>query len=246
MVNNVYVYSTPDKLAEKLSDEFMNEINNSKNNYYLAISGGSTPVVLFKKLAQQPYNEKINWEKLHIFWCDERCVPPYDSESNFGLAKKTWLDFIKIPEQNIHRIKGEENPNEEAVRYAMELDKNLPSQENGFPQFDRILLGVGEDGHTASIFPGKNFLFTFSNFCGVAKHPESGQFRISLTRGVLNSSKHATFIVTGKKKSKILADIIKHHPISKSYPAASINPGEGFLDWEIDEEASKDVKDILK
>ncbi len=238
MFKDVKIFDTAQKLADSLSLEIQNAANDNLNRFMLAVSGGSTPSILFRRLGQPPFKSEVNWNKLHFFWCDERCVEPDNSESNFGEVKKNLFDFITIPESNIHRIRGEADPNEETVRYANEIENFLPSKENKLPQFDWILLGVGEDGHTASIFPGKNFLFIYSNIAGVAQHPATGQKRISLTKEVLNNAKRITFIVTGKAKAKILSEIFNGLPISKNYPAAEIKPVNGIIDWMIDKEAA--------
>ncbi|MCL5030767.1 MAG: 6-phosphogluconolactonase, partial [Bacteroidetes bacterium] len=204
MYNNVKIFDSPIELARSLSLEIQSAVNNKADKFALSISGGSTPTILFNQLAQPPYKNEINWNKLNFFWCDERCVSPTDSQSNYGEVKKNLFDFISIPEMNIHRIRGESDPNEETVRYASEVESCLPFTENKLPQFDWVLLGVGGDGHTASLFPGKNFLFIYSNIAGVAQHPATGQKRISLTKEVLNNSKRISFIVTGKSKAKVI------------------------------------------
>lgn len=236
--NKVKVFNTAVELAESLSSRLKEEINQSSNIFNLAISGGSTPKVLFNNLADEVYRQSINWSNTNIWWCDERCVPPEDSESNFGMTKKILLNNISIPAENIHKIKGEDDPSREAVRYAMDIEKVLCEGRNCLPEFDRVLLGIGEDGHTASIFPGKNLLFLYSNIVGVAQHPVTGQKRITLTKEVLNNAKEVTFVVTGKAKAKILSEIISNHPVSKNYPAAEIKLASGDIEWLIDKEAA--------
>ena len=238
MYNNVKTFNTPLELANSMSEEIQNSVKECSDKFSLSISGGSTPIILFNHLAQPPFKNEIDWNKLNFFWCDERCVFPTDSQSNYGEVKKSLFDFISIPEINIHRIRGEADPNEETVRYASEIESTLSFTENNLPQFDWVLLGVGDDGHTASLFPGKNFLFIYSNIAGVAQHPSSGQKRISLTKDVLNNSKRITFMVTGKNKAKIVSEILNGLPASKNYPAAEIKPTNGIIDWMIDKEAA--------
>ena len=232
------VFDTPGKLAENLANQFKDAVNSSNNNFYIAISGGSTPVTFFNRLAAKPFNDEIEWTKVHFFWCDERCVPPENTDSNYGMTKINLFDKIKIPQDNIHRIKGESDPNQETVRYVNEIENNVCNDENSLPRFDWVFLGMGEDGHTASLFPNKNLLFIFSNIAGVAQHPQSGQKRVSLTFDVLNNAKHITFVVTGKDKSKILYEIINELPAGKNYPSAKIKPLNGNIDWLIDKEAA--------
>ncbi len=236
--NRVKIYDTPELASEKLSLRLREEINKKDGVFNLSVSGGSTPEVLFKKLASEEFNKSIDWNKTHFWWCDERCVPPDDKESNFGLTHNLLLNRISIPLENIHRIKGEAEASKEAVRYATDMEKMLGTGNNGIPVFDRVLLGLGKDGHTASLFPGKNLLFVYSNLVGVARHPESGQRRITLTKEVLNRAERITFLITGREKAKILSEILQNHPVSKNYPAAEIKPLNGILDWVIDKEAA--------
>ena len=238
MRKKIEIFNTPEKLAENLAIRFKEAVNLHKRNFYLAISGGSTPIIFFKKLAEPPFNDGIEWNKVHFFWCDERCVPPGNPESNFGMTKINLFDKIKIPQENIHRIKGESDPDEETVRYGKEIEKSVLNGENNLPRFDWVLLGMGEDGHTASLFPGKKLLSVYSNISGIAQHPQTEQKRISLTFDVLNNAKRITFVVTGKDKAKILADILNELPISKNYPSAKIKPANGTIDWMIDKEAA--------
>jgi len=232
------VFDNAEKLAEDLAGRLNDAVNQQKENYCLAISGGSTPIIFFKRLAEEPFKSEIEWNRVHFFWCDERCVPPDNSESNFGMTKTDLFDKIKIPSENIHRIKGESDPKEETFRYVNEIEDLVPKGKNSLPQFDWVMLGMGEDGHTASLFPNKELLFTYSNIAGIAQHPQTGQNRISLTFDVLNNAKRITFVVTGKKKAKILAEILKGQPSSKIYPSAQIKPIDGTIDWLVDKEAA--------
>ncbi len=238
MNDNVTIYNSPEELAKNTSERLREAINKSKDKFFLSVSGGSTPEVFFSRLSRSPFKDTIQWDKLNMFWCDERCVPPENSDSNYGMTKRLLLDHISIMQKNIHRIKGEANHNEEAIRYAKEIEESLPLDENRFPVFDWILLGLGNDGHTASIFPDQNFIFVYSNFCGVSSHPETAQKRISLTTQVINNAKRISFIVTGKKKAKILSEIIKRFPRSKGYPASAIKPEDGILEWIVDKDAA--------
>ena len=167
----------------------------------------------------------INWQKVQIFWGDERCVPPEDEESNYGITKNLLLDKITIPKENIHRIKGADIPENEARRYASEIKTFVPV-EGGLPRFDIILLGLGEDGHTASLFPRKELSAIAQNICGVAVKPHpagsEGQKRISLTKDTICNAEKIFFLVTGNKKAKILSEIINDAPVSENYPASEI------------------------
>jgi 6-phosphogluconolactonase len=145
------------------------------------------------------------------------------------------LDHVSIPSKNIHRIFGENDPVEEAKRYAQEIGKFVPTSNSGFPQFDWILLGLGTDGHTASIFPGSNVLIEQENICAIAIHPESGQQRITLTLPVINNSKRVSFLVTGENKALVIAKILTGAEESKSLPASFVRPVNGILEWYLDQ-----------
>ncbi len=234
------IYPTNLETAEKLAKvlRFVADENLVyRKDTNIAISGGSTPKSLFKILADE-HKEKINWKTLHFFWVDERCVPPEDKESNFGMTKKILFDNIDIPEENIHRIKGENPPEKEAVRYSAVLDKYL-SFEDGLPRFDLVILGMGTDGHTASIFPNQLELFNSENTCAVSVHPGSGQKRITLTGNVINNGTRVAFMITGEDKASVVAEIIKKKSGYEKNPSAHVNPLKGIYEWYLDSGAAK-------
>lgn len=229
----IKVFQSKSELANYFCEELY-KLSISKAKIFIALSGGSTPKIIFEVLASN-YKEKIKWEKLHLFWSDERCVSPEDDESNFRMTKKYLLDHIEIPEGNIHRIKGENDPKIEAERYAQEIEKTVSSA-NGFPRFDLVMLGIGEDGHTASIFPDQMHLLDSDKICDVAIHPSTGQKRVTMTGRVINNSNAVIFLITGKSKAVILKEILEEK--KKIYPVEFINPLSGNLHYYIDKEAS--------
>ena len=236
------IFPLPANLAFHVVQEFIQLSNTAadlREKTNIALSGGSTPKMLFQLLSQSPYRDKIKWEVLHFFWSDERCVPPDHPESNYGMTQKKLLQYIKIPNSNIHRIKGESLPDEAAHSYSTEIYKNVPSYDDGIPRFDWILLGVGDDGHTASLFPGSEVLYIRDKLCAVAVHPVSGQHRITMTLPLINHAKRVTFLVTGKSKRKIVFDIFNQTPGFERYPAAHVNPVQGKLVWLLDKAAAK-------
>ena len=246
MERRIRKFKTADDLSLELAENFKEQVkvkSGMKENFYISLSGGSTPKLLFRILASPPFAQKINWEHVHLFWGDERCVPPEDNESNYGMTKNLLLDKIKIPPENIHRIKGEANPEEEAARYSEEI-KSTVLIEEGLPRFDYIFLGMGEDGHTASLFPGKELHSVSQNICGVAEktvsvnNGEMIQKRISLTKDVICNGEKIFFLVTGNTKAQTLSEIIKEAANSNNYPAAGIHNIYGFSDWWIDEAAA--------
>ena len=242
MVPNIRIFTKPEIMADSLAEEFYRYVNNqflTKNTLYVALSGGSTPLFFFKNLSQfdQQKRNKVDWKKIHFFWGDERCVPPDHEDSNFGSANEVLFSLINIPPENIHRIEGENDPEQEAERYSKLILKLVPSK-NDLPIFDWIFLGVGEDGHTASIFPNQMDLISSSKICAVSTHPESNQKRITLTGTVINLARRVTFMATGEEKQEIVSHIINNEPPAKKYPAAKIVPKNGILDWYLDSQAA--------
>lgn len=206
---------------------------------HIALSGGSTPKVVFDELAAD-FHDSIDWTKVHFYWGDERCVPPDDEESNYKMTVDHLLSKIDVPEENIHRIYGENIPKEEALRYSEVLKSRLPLFE-GVPQFDLIILGMGDDGHTASIFPYNIHLWASANVCEVAVHPDSGQKRITITGKVINNAKKVAFLVTGNSKTAKVREIVGKNGDYQAYPASLVAPKSGGLDWFLDGAAAGDL-----
>ncbi|MFG0288143.1 MAG: 6-phosphogluconolactonase [Rhodopirellula sp. JB044] len=218
--------SDPATLAAEFAKEFADwSARQTHDKISIALSGGSTPKILFKLWAEQ-YADVIEWSRLHFYWGDERCVPPGDPESNYGVAKKLLFDKVPVPPENIHRVLGEADPQEERSRYEDEIRSVVALRANGLPQFDLMLLGMGDDGHTASIFPHQRELLTSNEICEVAQHPVSGQTRITLTGPVIKAAKKTVFLVTGAGKKSVLADVIHHKGEFESYPASYIDEGD--------------------
>lgn len=239
-MQNIIIYPDPNKLVKnfarhlkKLAEETIKE----KDLFHLVLSGGSTPKILFKELKKN-YSNKIDWSKVHIYWGDERCVEPESDESNYGEAFRLFISHLNIPENNIHRIIGENDPEEEAKRYSKEIVDNV-SLVDKIPQFDLIILGLGTDGHTASIFPEQLEFIGSAKICKVAVHPITKQKRITLTRRVINNSKNAAFLVTSDDKSLILSEILNKKLGYKQYPASYINLKNGKLNWYLDKDSSQ-------
>jgi len=227
---------------EKLADEFayqFQELTESNDKIHVALSGGSTPKVVFDYFATH-FADKIDWSKVYLYWGDERCVPPTDAESNYKMTADHLISKIDIPAANIFRVLGENDPAEEAIRYGKVLDQELPKA-NEIPQFDLVMLGMGDDGHTASIFPDSIQLWDSSHNCEVATNPDSGQKRITITGKIINNAKRVTFLVTGASKAEKLREIVKQEGNSRIYPASLVNPATADLIWFVDQEAAKEV-----
>jgi 6-phosphogluconolactonase len=234
----IKIFSSPRELAEKFAKELVNMIRKSanvKNTFKIALSGGSTPELLYQILGEK-YAETVPWQFVHFFWGDERCVPAENNESNFGMVRNKLISKIEIPSTNIHRIKGEDDPEGEARRYSEEITLFTLSR-GGIPSFDLILLGLGEDGHTVSIFPGHLDLFDSDEICEVVTHPATRQKRITFTGRILNNATAVAFLVSGKKKADVVKKMFKNDPLALNYPASYVVPVNGRLTWFIDQEA---------
>jgi 6-phosphogluconolactonase len=237
---SIKIFLSPYELAEKFAEELVKTITESAKKrkiFSIALSGGSTPQLLFSVLGDH-FSKSAPWEYVQFFWGDERCVPPDSRESNYGMAMRKFLEKIKIPASNIHRIIGESDPEKEAYRYSEEISEYTVKRD-GMPIFDLIILGLGEDGHTASIFPGNKELLDSSKICEVAVHPSTLQKRITLTGRVINNADFVNFLVTGAKKADIVEKIINKNPVAINFPAYFIVPVYGELRWLIDKEAGR-------
>lgn len=234
----IYIASTALSLFSKLAAllQEMSVRAQSEDRYLsIALPGGSTPKKFYEYLSG-PVAQHIIWDRIHFYWGDERCVPPESPESNYGMTAAALLNKIKMSSNNIHRIHGENNPEEEVKRYAYTITRQVPGDDSILPRFDWIILGLGTDGHTASLFPPLPPVQT-KGICTLAIHPQSGQNRISLTLPVINNSRRISFLVTGQAKSEIIASILKHDSVKNVYPAAQVQPVSGILEWFLDKAA---------
>ncbi len=237
MNRNFIVFKNAEVLADQVSGLLMNQIARAKGSqFHLAISGGSTPNLLYAALASK-YADSVLWQKAHFWWVDERMVSPDDPASNFGVVHQLLFSKIDIPEMNIHRIRGENEPFQEANNYIRQIKGSL-NMNIGWPQFDLILLGMGEDGHTASIFPNHLELLNSERICEVVTRPDTFQQRITLTGKAINNAEKVCFLVTGANKVGCLSEILLKKEKAKLLPAAYIHPINGELVWYADESAT--------
>lgn len=191
--------------------------------FHIALSGGQSPAVCFQALATRP---ELNWEQVCFWWSDERCVPPDHADSNYGLAKRLLLRPLRIAKSQIERLRGEQAPEQEAQRYAQALRDRVPLN-NALPQLDLVLLGLGTDGHTASLFPGDPESLNTQALCRAVQHPD-GSARLTLTPRLINAARCVAFLVTGSNKQQMLKQLVSgsHSQI----PAQHIRPlGELWL-----------------
>jgi 6-phosphogluconolactonase len=239
--NDPQIFTFPDTehLASILTVEILNLVKNSMSTgrrFNIALSGGSTPRILFEHIAKF-YKDPGIWDNVSFYWVDERCVHPDHPESNFRMANEIFLCNLPHPNEQVFRMKGEEDPHLEANRYSRLIFNQVHNADN-LPAFNLIMLGLGGDGHTASIFPGQLELLWTDNFCDVGVHPGTGQKRITLTGKVINNAENVFFLVSGREKAKMVARIICEGSGKEELPATFINPEHGNLSWFLDEAAA--------
>ncbi|AWW33438.1 6-phosphogluconolactonase [Mannheimia varigena] len=228
------IFPTAQDAVKQIAQEFI-EYSRQNRVVHISLSGGSTPKLLFKTLAAEPFKSEVQWQNLHFWWGDDRMVRPTDPESNYGEVQKLLFDHINIPAENIHRIRGEENVEQELARFSQELTACVPDL-----AFDWIILGMGTDGHTASLFP-RHTDFNDQNVAVIAKHPETGQIRISKTASLIEKAKRITYLVTGGSKAEILKEIQTTPAENLPYPAAKIKAKNGVTEWVLDSDAAKNL-----
>ena len=230
----VRVSPGPQGVAEEAADfltAIFKDAARERGRFLLAVSGGSTPLPLFRLLASKGYSSKIDWGRVHLFWADERCVPPVHKDSNFGAANDALLSKVPIPKDNVHRIMGELPPDEAARAYEAELLRYF--NRDGLPRFDLVLLGLGADGHTASLFPGSDALKERDRLAVSVYVEKLKSHRVTLTLPVINNTANVVFLVTGREKADVVKEVLSGEGAGR-YPAGLVRPVDGRLAWLLD------------
>lgn len=233
------IFPDPGAVSQAAADHFLS-LAHGHDRFSVALSGGSTPRRLFKTLAATPFREHIPWERIHIFWGDERCVPPEHPGSNYRLACEALLNHVPIPKRNIHRICGELEPEAAAQAYAAELRDFF---DTAWPTFDLIWLGLGQDGHTASLFPGSDAVVEAKRpvVAVTAHYQDRPARRVTLTPPAINAARHVVFLVTGESKAETLQAVLEGPYQPRTCPAQIVQPTEGQLRWLVDAAAGTNV-----
>jgi len=237
--SNIFVFATPEQLALAAVERFVdysNELRNISEPFSVALAGGNTPRQVYELLASEPFKKQIEWSKVHLFFGDERCVPPGHPDSNYAMVNEALISKVPIPANNVHRIIGEGNANANALAYEEELRAFFAGL--SWPRFDLVLLGMGEDGHTASLFPNSTALREMSRWVVPSRNQQSGQERITLTVPVFNHASRIAFLVTGKKKAQRLKEVLRPEPGTEQLPVQAIAPINGILEWLVDGDAA--------
>ena len=246
----INIYPDGPAVARAFADHIVRRLEaKGEGPLFWALSGGSTPKLLFQLLAAE-YRERIDWGRLHFFWGDERCVPHDDPESNFGEVKKLLFDHVPVNWDQVYAVDTTLEPEEAAAAYGELMMRVLPSNSDGLPILDVNMLGMGGDGHTASIFPhNQDELLHHAAICAVATHPESGQQRVTMTGPTLMAADEVCFLVTGAGKTEKVREILGADAGAEdggkadasgaaNYPAAHVKPTSGKLFWFLDEAAA--------
>jgi len=213
-----------------------------RKRFLVALSGGSTPKALYATLTSAHIAHRLDWTKVHFFFGDERGVPPEHPESNFGLAQTMLFEPLQIPPSSIHRMQGEQSPEAAAINYERILRQLTATPEDQWPVLDLVLLGMGDDGHTASLFPGTPAVTEPTRWVVPGSAPQGTRSRITITLGVINHASVILFLVTGRNKAPVVQRILERSADDPSpYPAASVQPEHGRLLWYLDRAAAAEL-----
>jgi len=242
MAAEIIVVENPAALHRAGADEFSRcarEAISARGRFTVAVSGGSTPQGTYALLAEYEKDpaKRLPWDKIHVFFSDDRHVPPTDKDSNFRAANESLLSKISVPQQNVHRILTELEANEAAARYEKDLQNFFQPAASNWPGFDLIMLGMGPDGHTASLFPGSAALNENSRWVVANWVEKLKTWRITFTFPLINHAAEILFLVAGEDKSQVLKEVLQGKP--GVYPCQRVKPINGRLLWIIDKAAAK-------
>jgi len=221
----VYRYTDPEAVAAAAAKRYLDTAKRAvdkSDRFIVVLAGGNTPRLLYSLLAESPYREKVPWDKTYFVFGDERCVPPDDEASNYRMVHETLFGPLEIPAHRVLRMKGEQAPTDAARRYAVRLGDLFLNRSKR--HFDLVLLGVGADGHTASLFPGTPALEEREQWVTALEVPKLDAWRVTLTLPALNSARRVMFLVTGEEKAQVVAEAfggVKHaapHPCERVTP----------------------------
>lgn len=236
-MTEIRVYPTSDQLMQAAAEQVIGAGSAAiaaHKRFDLALTGGATPGPLYRLLATAPYAARLDWGAVHMFWGDERCVPPQHPDSNYRLARETLLDHVPLPAANIHRIRGEDDP----VQAALAYESTLRAHFGAAPRFDLVLLGLGADGHAASLFPNAPALAERQRLAIAAYAAEHKWWRVTLTYPVLNAAAQVMFLVSEGSKADILHAVLEGPRHPQELPAQGVRPHDGRLLWLADAAAA--------
>ena len=244
MKPEIVVLADPGAVAIEAANRIVRLAHESiaaQGRFTIALSGGSTPRALYVLLASKEYRARIEWDRALVFWSDERCVPPHDADSNYHLAHETLLSKVPVPSGSVHRVMGEADPEHAAMLYEQIIRREVPSADD-IPAFDLILLGMGLDGHTASLFPGTMALRETHRLVAANYVPQLNAHRITFTMPLVNAAANAMFLVAGGDKADALRAVLEGEFQPDALPAQMVRPGSGQLAWLIDRAAGAQIR----
>ena len=212
----------------------------TKGEFDVALAGGSTPRVTYEILAKSA--STLQWEKVHVFFGDERCVPPDHSDSNYGMARDALLSKVPIPANNVHRMKGEDDAPAAAEQYEGEMRRHFRLGNGELPRFDLVMLGMGDDGHTLSLFPKSEALNETSRLVAANWVEKFHQHRLTFTYPVVNNAAEIMFLVAGAGKAKVVSEVLGKNPPDDRYPVQKIKPADGRTLWLLDRTAAQGLQ----
>lgn len=240
--HNIEVYETPKELAWAAAMRFASLAEQSvseRGRFTVALSGGSTPKALFSILAERPFADALPWHSIYFFWGDERCVPPDHADSNYRMTNETLLSKVAIPPENVFRIPAEDEDHKRAAaNYSTTIQQFFNSDS---PQFDLVFLGMGADGHTASLFPNTTALQVKDQIAAANFVEKFQAFRITLTATTINHAHNVTFLIGGEDKAATLKEVLEGEHQPQTYPSQMIQPANGELLWMLDESAAANL-----
>ena len=237
----LHIYKNKAELSEAMASWMCEVIENTlkeQENFTLVLSGGSTPQLLYETLASDAYKDKINWSRIHVFWGDERAVPYADERNNARMAHELLLDKVDIPANHVHIMRTDIEPNFATDAYRKMLHDFF---DNTSTTFDLVLLGMGDDGHTLSLFPGSPIIEEHDHWVNTVYNTDQAMYRITLMPKIINRSAKIAFMAEGEKKAKMLQLVLQGSYEPTKYPAQIIKPIDGELHWFVDEAAAQEL-----
>lgn len=237
----LHIFKNKEELSDELALWLCDLISDSLKNqefFSLVLSGGETPKLLYKKLATKEYKKKINWKRVHLFWGDERVVPFTGDRNNAKVAYDLLINHIDIPAAQVHRMRTDIEPKIAVEEYRKILHTYFGHTSKSF---DLVLLGMGDDGHTLSLFPGSPIIEDHTHWVNAVFNEKQGMYRITLMPLLVNKASKIAFIVDGANKTIVLQEVLEGEYLPAKFPAQIINPKDGELHWFVDEAAAKDL-----
>jgi 6-phosphogluconolactonase len=240
----IAVYPDTNTLSQQAAQFIVRLANESivtRGRFSIALSGGSTPKVLYGLLGSEPYRDQIDWSKVDIFWSDERCVPPDSADSNYHMAREVLLSRVPLSPQQVHRMPADQ-PDHDAAAQAYTHEMRQSFGTDGIPHFDLIQLGMGPEGHTASLFPHQASLHEQQRLVMYVNVPKPPPARLTFTPPILNAARHMLFLVTGAEKADAVQAVLEGDYNPEEYPAQIVRPASGEVVWMLDEAAAGKLK----